>query len=93
MAPPLGTVEFDNIYTTIDHFFHPDMMLSIGSHDAPLVYLVLDAIPTAELPTIRHYIQSINDHAKYAPLCPLLSLLGELRERRRKKETPTTNMP
>lgn len=68
---PNPLVQFEIPYNTIDVFFHDKMMLSLASSDTPPVYLVLDAVPSAALPTIQLYIESIAERAKYLLSIPL----------------------
>lgn len=62
---PQVTIQFQIPYTTIDMFFRSDMMVTLASRDTPPIYLALDDVPAAAVPTIRLYIESINRHAKY----------------------------
>lgn len=70
LSPP-PTVQFDIPYNTINRFFRNEAQTLQARFDTPSVHLVLDDVPSAALPSIRVYIENINDHAKY--VCSHLS--------------------
>lgn len=64
-TPSRTPVQFDIPYTTIDIFFRTDVTALLHArHDTPSIQLVLDNVPFAAVPTLRAYIESINEHVK-----------------------------
>lgn len=93
IRPP--TVQFDIPYTTIELFFRTEISTLLRSrHDTPSVQLVLDDVPTVALPSLRLYIERINDHVKYvAPSCHPFFLLSVSSVHRQLTPAESTTAP